>query len=69
MYFELGEFKDRQEMMQLWIIMFVGWLRWLFSIASGQLEVNETVTESVNLPAALGITCIGSLAAFTAILL
>jgi len=43
-------------------------LRWLFSIASGQLEVNETVTDSVNLPAALGITCIGNLAAFTAIL-
>jgi len=54
--------------MQLWIIKFVGWLRWLFSVVSGQVWVNETVTDSVNLLADLGITCIGNLAVFTAIL-
>lgn len=37
MYFDLGEFKDKQEMMQLWILGFVGWLIWLFSVATGQV--------------------------------
>jgi len=68
LYFELGEFRDRQEIMQFCIIEFVGWLRWLFRVAWGQVKVNETVTDSDNLPAPLGITCIANLAVFTAVL-
>lgn len=52
--------------MQLLITKFVGCLRWLFSIPSVQLAFNETVTDSVNLLAAVGIPCIGNLAVFAA---
>lgn len=63
------QFKDTQETMQLWMVKSVGWLRWLFSFASGQVEVNETVTDSVNLSVDLGITCVGNLAVFAVILI
>nr|ABK26723.1 unknown [Picea sitchensis] len=52
--------------MKFFIIKFVGWLRWLFSITSVQLALNETVTDSVYLPANVAIPCIGNLAVFTA---
>lgn len=67
MYFDLDEFKDKQERMQLWILGFVGWLRWLFSVV-GWFEVIETVTHSVILQADLGMTCVGNLAVFAVIL-
>lgn len=53
-------------MMQLLIIKFVGWLRWLFMVISVQLAFKETVTDSVNLSADVAITCIGNLAVLTA---
>lgn len=68
MYFDLDEFKDKQERMQLWILGFVGWLRWLLASLQDRFEVIETVTHSVILQADLGMTCVGNLAVFAVIL-
>jgi len=71
MHFEMGmskEWQGSQFMMLLLMIKFISWLKWLFSIALVQLELNETVTDSVSLPADMEIGCIGNLAVFTAIL-
>jgi hypothetical protein len=42
------EYQGIQSMMLFLMSKFVGWLKGLYRIASAELELNETVTDSVN---------------------